>query len=169
MEQKIKKKKVIISKSHTTKLPEYQTKGSAGCDVRADINLPVWIHPGEMRTIPTGLRIKIPEGYEIQIRSRSGLAFKKMIVILNSPGTIDDDYRDEIKILLINYGKEPYQVTKGEKIGQFVMNKVEKIQWDEITEQQFNEIVKVEKEQGINRLQSPQRLFFAGIFCFYQS
>lgn len=138
---------VAVVKNNMVKLPEYQTVGSAGCDVCACVNLPVWIQPGESKLIPTGLKVIIPEGYEIQVRPRSGLALKKQITVLNTPGTVDSDFRQEIGVILINHGKEPFHVNKGDRIGQLVINKVEKIEWDLITDEQFNQIKEEEENE----------------------
>lgn len=102
-------------------LPEYSTKDSAGMDVRAMLDEPVTLRPLERALIPTGLHIQLPEGYECQIRPRSGLALKKGITVLNTPGTIDADYRGEIKIILINLSNEPFTIENGERICQMVI------------------------------------------------
>ncbi len=102
-------------------LPEYSTKDSAGMDVRAMLDEPVTLRPLERALIPTGLHIQLPEGYECQIRPRSGLALKKGITVLNTPGTIDADYRGEIKIILINLSSEPFTIENGERICQMVI------------------------------------------------
>lgn len=102
-------------------IPDYQTAGSAGSDARAFLEGPVEIHPGDRRLIPTGIRVEIPEGYEIQVRSRSGLALKNGIVVLNSPGTVDSDYRGEIGVVLYNAGKETFMVRHGDRIAQLVL------------------------------------------------
>lgn len=102
-------------------LPEYSTKDSAGMDVRAMLDEPVTLRPLERALIPTGLHIQLPEGYECQIRPRSGLALKKGITMLNTPGTIDADYRGEIKIILINLSSEPFTIENGERICQMVI------------------------------------------------
>ena len=102
-------------------LPEYSTKDSAGMDVRAMLDEPVTLRPLERALIPTGLHIQLPEGYECQIRPRSGLALKKGITVLNTPGTIDADYRGEIKIILINLSSEPFTIESGERICQMVI------------------------------------------------
>lgn len=104
--------------------PEYQTGDSAGADIFAFIEEPVLIHPGETKLIPTGIRIEIPAGFEAQIRPRSGLALKNGITLLNSPGTIDADYRGEIKIILTNLGRDPFTVKNGMRIAQMVFSKV---------------------------------------------
>jgi dUTP pyrophosphatase len=105
-------------------LPGYETEGSAGMDIRAAINDPIIIKKGEVVVVPTNLSVEIPFGYEIQVRPRSGLAAKHGIGILNSPGTIDSDYRGEIKIILINFGKEDFTIQKGERIAQLIVSRV---------------------------------------------
>ncbi len=105
-------------------LPVYASKGASGADVKAFIREPIHIPPGESRLIPTGLQFAIPLGYEIQVRPRSGLAAKNQIGVLNTPGTIDADYRGEVKIILINHGKETFIVTPGMRIAQLVLTPV---------------------------------------------
>lgn len=105
-------------------LPSYATSGAAGADIRACITAPVVIKPGERALIPTGLLFEIPEGYEIQVRPRSGLALKHGITCLNSPGTIDSDYRGEIGVILINTGKEDFTVENNDRIAQIVLSPV---------------------------------------------
>jgi dUTP pyrophosphatase len=119
----------VINKSDND-LPSYETIGSAGCDVRS--NHDVTINPGHKLLVKTGLYVEIPIGYEIQVRPRSGLAFSKGITVLNSPGTIDADYRGEIGVILINHGDEQVILDKGERIGQLVLNKVEQINWESV-------------------------------------
>lgn len=102
-------------------LPEYKTDGASGCDVHAFVKEPVELLPGDIKLIPTGLACAIPEGFEIQVRPRSGLAAKNGITCLNTPGTIDSDYRGEIKVILINLGKEAFVVKNGDRIAQFVV------------------------------------------------
>lgn len=104
-------------------LPEYATEGSAGMDIRAAVSEQFIIEPGKIELIPTNLQVEIPEGFELQVRPRSGLAIKNGIGILNSPGTIDSDYRGEIKIILINLGKEPFVIKRGDRIAQLVLSK----------------------------------------------
>lgn len=113
-------------------LPKYQTSGSAGLDLPAAVpaDEPVTIPPGEWRMIPTGLSIALPEGYEAQVRPRSGLAAKKGITCLNTPGTVDADYRGEIRVNLINHGPEPFVVQRGERIAQMVIAQFTQIAWD---------------------------------------
>ena len=119
----------VINKSDND-LPSYETIGSAGCDVRS--NHDATINPGQKLLVKTGLYVEIPIGYEIQVRPRSGLAFNKGITVLNSPGTIDADYRGEIGVILINHGDEQVTLDKGERIGQLVLNKVEQINWESV-------------------------------------
>ena len=119
----------VINKSDND-LPNYETIGSAGCDVRSTHS--EIIYPGSSVLIKTGLFVEIPIGYEIQVRPRSGLAFKKKLTVLNSPGTIDADYRGEIGVILINHGKTPATIEKGDRIGQLVLNKVEQIEWNSV-------------------------------------
>lgn len=102
-------------------LPSYMTKDAAGADIKAYLAESIMIPPGQSALIPTGMSVAIPEGFEIQIRPRSGLALKNQITVLNTPGTIDADYRGEIKVILINHGKEPFIVTNGLRIAQIVV------------------------------------------------
>ena len=113
-------------------LPEYETPGSAGMDVRAARNEPLTLQPGDRALIPTGLRIQLPEGYECQVRSRSGLALKKGVTVLNTPGTVDADYRGEIGIILINLSREPFEIAPGERIAQLVINQYTRIHWEPV-------------------------------------
>jgi len=105
-------------------LPEYQTADSAGMDLRAAISVPITMLPGDRHMVETGLSVALPSGYEGQVRPRSGLAFKHGISIVNAPGTIDADYRGEISVLLINLGREPYTIERGERIAQIVVTPV---------------------------------------------
>ena len=107
-------------------IPEYATEGSSGLDLRAWLRGPVNLHPMERKMIPTGLFLEIPEGYEVQVRPRSGMAIKHGITCLNSPGTVDSDYRGEIKIILINLSSEPHTINSGDRIAQMIVAKVEK-------------------------------------------
>lgn len=113
-------------------IPAYETPGSAGMDVRAALEQPVTLQPGDRALIPTGLRIQLPEGYECQVRPRSGLALKKGITVLNTPGTVDADYRGEIGIILINLSREPFEIVPGERIAQLVINQYTRIQWEPV-------------------------------------
>lgn len=112
-------------------LPKYQTALSAGMDLHANLDQSISMAPGAREIIPTGLFIELPEGYEAQIRPRSGLAFKHGITVLNSPGTIDADYRGEIKVLLINHGNEPFTIQNGERIAQMVIAQFTSVIWEE--------------------------------------
>lgn len=124
------KVKIINKSKHA--LPSYATPLSAGMDIRANIEAPITLEPLERRLIPTGLYIELPQGYEAQIRPRSGLAIKKGISILNSPGTIDADYRGEICVILINLSKEPFIIEDGERICQMVIAQHEQVSWEEV-------------------------------------
>jgi len=115
-------------------LPKYQTVSSAGMDLHAHIDHPIAIQPGHREIISTGLFLELPEGFEAQIRPRSGLAFKHGITVLNSPGTIDADYRGEIKVLLINHGQEAFEINDGERIAQMVISEYTSILWEETTQ-----------------------------------
>lgn len=126
--------KVEIVNKGTQQLPEYATPQSAGMDLRANIEEPITLQPLERALIPTGLHIALPIGYEAQIRPRSGLALKKGITCLNTPGTIDADYRGDIGVILINLSNEPFVVNPGERIAQMIIGKFEKIIWDVVDE-----------------------------------
>ena len=115
-------------------LPKYETEGSAGMDVRANIKEPITLKSLERILIPTGLKVAIPEGYEIQVRPRSGLAIKHGITMLNTPGTVDSDYRGELKVIVVNLSNEAYTIEPNERIGQFVLNIIEKIEFIEVEE-----------------------------------
>jgi len=115
-------------------LPAYQTPGSAGLDLRAAVDASVVLPPGERALIPTGLRFEIPMGWEAQVRPRSGLAFRHGVTVLNSPGTIDSDYRGEVKIILINHGEEPFTINSGDRIAQLVFASVQQVQLELVNE-----------------------------------
>jgi len=115
-------------------LPSYATSHSSGLDLRAAVEKPVRIKPGERVLIPTGLIIEIPEGYEGQVRPRSGLAWKKGLTVLNAPGTIDADYRGEVKVILINLGNEEVVIERGERIAQLVIAPVQRVEVVEVEE-----------------------------------
>lgn len=117
---------VNIVNTSSNQLPAYATEGSAGMDMRANLDETVVLQPLERKLVPTGLFIELPEGYEAQVRPRSGLAINQGITCLNSPGTVDSDYRGEIKVILINLGNEPQQIKHGDRIAQMVISKVEK-------------------------------------------
>lgn len=123
----------VINRGHQP-LPEYATEQSAGMDLRANIDSPITLRPLERRLIPTGLHIALPAGYEAQVRPRSGLALKKGITVLNSPGTIDADYRGEIMALLINLSNDDFVVNDGERIAQMVIAAHEQGQFETVTE-----------------------------------
>lgn len=120
----------VINKS-TNNLPAYATEMSAGMDLRAYLEQPVILHPFERKIIPTGLSIELPKGYEAQIRPRSGLAISKGITVLNSPGTIDADYRGDIGVIIINLSTSEVIINHGDRIAQMVISKHEQISWDE--------------------------------------
>lgn len=115
-------------------LPSYETAGAAGMDLRAAISEAVTLQPGERRLIPTGLAIALPMGYEAQVRPRSGLALKAGITCLNSPGTVDSDYRGELSVILINLGAEPFTLRRGDRIAQMVIATHERVKWGEVTQ-----------------------------------
>ncbi len=121
----------IINKSKHA-LPNYATEGSSGLDIRANIEQDILLKPMERQLIPTGLFVAIPKGYEIQVRPRSGLAIKNGITCLNAPGTVDSDYRGELKVILINLSNESQTIVNGDRIAQLVLQKVESLQWKEV-------------------------------------
>lgn len=121
----------VINKSHHP-LPEYATLQSAGMDIRANLDEPITLQPLQCCLVPTGLYIALPPGTEAQIRPRSGLALKKGITVLNSPGTIDADYRGEIGIILINLSQEPFVIQDGERIAQMVVARYEQARWNAV-------------------------------------
>ncbi|QEC51032.1 deoxyuridine 5'-triphosphate nucleotidohydrolase [Anseongella ginsenosidimutans] len=124
--------RVINRSSHP--LPAYETESSAGMDLRAFLEEGITLRPLERKIIPTGLFMELPDGYEAQIRPRSGLAFKSGITVLNSPGTIDADYRGEIKVLLINFSDTEFTVNNGDRIAQMVISRHETAGWEEAAE-----------------------------------
>ena len=124
--------KVKVVNKGRQPLPQYATPQSAGMDLRANLDEPITLNPMERRLIPTGLYIALPEGYEAQVRPRSGLALKKGITVLNSPGTIDADYRGEVGVLLINLSQEPFVVNAGERIAQMVISRHEQGEFVEV-------------------------------------
>ena len=130
----MKKVEVKVVREKGVELPKYETKGSAGMDVRANIKEPITLKSLERILIPTGLKVAIPEGYEIQVRPRSGLAIKHGITMLNTPGTVDSDYRGELKVIVVNLSNETYTIEPNERIGQFVLNKIEQIEFVEVEE-----------------------------------
>ena len=118
----------IINKSHHP-LPQYETNQSAGMDLRANLAQPVTLEPLQRCLVPTGLFIQLPKGYEAQVRPRSGLAIKKGVTVLNSPGTIDADYRGEICVILVNLSDQPFVINDGERVAQMVVAKHETVEW----------------------------------------
>ena len=125
--------KILIKKlTKEVKLPNYKTVGSSGMDIVANINNEITIQPGEKKLIPTGILVAIPNNYEVQIRPRSGLAIKNGISILNTPGTIDSDYRGEIKVILINLGKDTFKIKNGDRIAQMVLCPIVKAKFEEV-------------------------------------
>ena len=123
----------VVNRGHQ-QLPAYATPQSAGMDLRANLNAPITLHPMERRLIPTGLHIALPEGYEAQVRPRSGLALKHGLTVLNTPGTIDADYRGEIGVILVNLSQEPFVVNDGERIAQMVIARHEQPELVVVTE-----------------------------------
>ena len=123
----------IINRSHHL-LPAYHSAGAAGFDVMANIDKPISIAPRERAMVPTGLYMAIPDGFEAQVRSRSGLAVKYGVVVLNSPGTIDSDYRGELIIILANLSDASYTVEDGDRIAQVILAPVQRVEWEEVSE-----------------------------------
>lgn len=121
--------KISIVNKSVNPLPAYETSGSAGMDLRANLTTTITLKPMERILVPTGLFIELPEGYEAQIRPRSGLAIKSGIILPNSPGTIDSDYRGEIKIIMANISNENFVIKHGDRIAQLVISKYETIEW----------------------------------------
>lgn len=113
-------------------LPAYESAMAAGLDIRANLTEPMILNPGERKLVPTGLYLELPENCEAQIRPRSGLAFKHGITVLNSPGTIDPDYRGEVKVLLINLSNEAFEIQNGERIAQMVISRFQQIEWQSV-------------------------------------
>lgn len=126
--------KVRIVNKSDFQSPFYATELSAGMDLYADLESPVVLRPLERAMIPTGIYIELPRGYEAQIRPRSGLAAKKGVTVLNAPGTVDADYRGEIKVILVNLSSEDFVVERGERVAQMVVAKYEKVEWEEVSE-----------------------------------
>jgi len=120
----------ILDSANDLEIPQYATNGSAGVDLRAAISSDVTVAPGDRVLIQTGIQIALPVGYEGQIRPRSGLALNYGVTVLNTPGTVDSDYRGELKVLIINLGREPFVVTRGMRIAQLVISKFEQAEWN---------------------------------------
>ena len=136
--------KILIKRlSKEVSLPKYETSGSSGMDLSANIDTNINIDPGKTAVVPTGLAISIPKGFEVQIRPRSGLAAKQKISVLNTPGTIDADYRGEIKVILINLGQDSFKVEKGFRIAQMVVCPVVQAQLKEV-----NDLSETERGEG---------------------
>ncbi len=112
-------------------LPQYMSPGASGLDLLAAVSEPVTLAPGERRLIPTGLRLSLPPGHEGQVRPRSGLALRHGVTLLNSPGTIDADFRGEVAVILVNLGEQPFTVQRGERVAQLVVAPVARVEWDE--------------------------------------
>lgn len=122
---------LVKIRTNSGALPTYETPGSAGMDLRACLETPVTLLPGERMLVPTGLFIELPEGYEAQVRARSGLAIKHGIGLVNGVGTIDSDYRGELKVPMINWGKEPFSIEDGDRIAQMVVARYERVEWEQ--------------------------------------
>ena len=135
--------KVQIVNSSVNPLPHYATTGSAGMDLRAHLEVPIHLQPQERILVPTGIYIQLPEGYEAQVRPRSGLAFKHGITCLNAPGTIDSDYTGEVKVLLINHSNKTFVINSGERIAQLVVAPYAQVGWEEV-----NTLKRTERGEG---------------------
>lgn len=138
--------KVQITNKGRQPLPTYATEQSAGMDLRADVSESVVLHPMERRLVPTGLHIALPPGFEAQVRPRSGLALRHGITVLNTPGTIDADYRGEIKVLLINFSNQDFVINAGERIAQMVVARHEQVEWVDV--EQLDETARGEGGYG---------------------
>lgn len=124
--------KVSIVNRSSAPLPQYATEGAAGMDIRASLSAPLTLEPGARALVPTGLSVELPEGFEMQLRPRSGLALKHGITLLNSPGTIDADYRGEIGVIMANMGSEPFVINDGDRICQAVVARYAKVEWVQV-------------------------------------
>lgn len=133
-------RKIIVHFTGTQDVPRYASPEAAGADLFADNEDEIVIAPGERKAVPTGLHLEIPDGYEGQVRPRSGMALKYGVTVLNAPGTIDSDYRGEVKVILINHGEEPYTIQKGDRIAQILFSPV--IQAEFIPTQELAESVR---------------------------
>jgi len=123
-------------------LPEYMSDGASGMDLRAAVGEPLEIGPGGFALVPTGLAVAIPAGYEAQVRPRSGLALKHGVFVLNAPGTIDSDYRGEIRIILANFGREPFRIERGDRVAQLVVTRIARASWAEV------DVLRATRRQG---------------------
>ena len=126
--------KVKVVNKSANELPRYETPLAAGMDVRADLTESIVLGPLERAMIPTGLYVELPAGYELQVRPRSGLAIKHGITVLNTPGTVDADYRGELRAILVNLSNEPFEIKPGERIAQYVVARHEKVEWEVVEE-----------------------------------
>lgn len=124
----------ITRLSSGAEIPAYQSAGAAAMDLHAALDRPVTLEPGSVHLIPCGFAIAIPDGFEGQVRPRSGLASRHGVTVLNAPGTIDSDYRGEVKVILINHGREPFTVTAGMRIAQLIVAPVSRVEWDTVDE-----------------------------------
>lgn len=124
--------KVFVKLSPDAQLPEYKSEGASGADLFAYIENEVVLKPGERCLVPTGVAVQLPFGYELQVRPRSGLALKHGVTVLNTPGTVDSDYRGELQVLLVNFGVEDFRLQKGDRIAQAVISKVERVIFEEV-------------------------------------
>ena len=125
--------KINVTYSGKHELPQFETAQSAGMDIRANIDAPITLQPGDFTLIPTGIKMALPKGYEAQVRPRSGLAYKHGVTVLNSPGTIDADYRGDIGVILINHGKQAFVIEDGMRIAQLVIAEYTQFDWNEVT------------------------------------
>lgn len=125
---------VKIINTSTNELPAYQTEGAAGLDIRANLEEPIVLAPLQRMLVPTGLFLEIPEGYEVQVRPRSGLAAKHGITVINAPGTIDSDYRGEVKVPIVNLSDESFTIAHGERIAQMIFAKYERVTFQQVEE-----------------------------------
>nr|DAK54563.1 MAG TPA: dUTPase [Caudoviricetes sp.] len=126
--------KVQIINNSKHELPAYATNGSAGMDLRANIEEPITLQPMQRVLVPTGIKIALPIGYEVQVRPRSGMALKHGVTCANTPGTVDADYRGDVGVILINLSDKPFTINDGDRIAQMVVNKYERIEWEPVTE-----------------------------------
>jgi dUTP pyrophosphatase len=125
---------LIEIKSESGRFPSYETAGAAGMDLRADIKAPITLRPGERALVPTGISVALPQGFEAQVRARSGLAVKYGVGIVNGTGTIDSDYRGEIRVPMINWGDEDFVINNGDRIAQMIVARCERVEWEPVSE-----------------------------------
>ena len=124
----------IVKLRPNASIPKYMSTGAAGCDLTACLEKSIVLAPGQRMGVPTGLAFEIPQGFEIQVRPRSGFAIKKGLTLINPPGTIDSDYRGEVQVLMVNLGEAPVEIEHGDRIAQLVLQRVEQIQWLEVSD-----------------------------------